>query len=51
MSEREVAEMQRKIDRGIRLAQERLIQRAKHDNETLVVALDGKIVEVPASDL
>lgn len=51
MTDREVAEMQRKIDKGIRLAQERLIQRAKHDNETLVISLDGKVVEVPASEL
>lgn len=51
MSEIEVAEMQRKIDEGILRAQERLIERAKHDNLSLVVARDGEVVEIPAEDL
>lgn len=51
MSEKEFAEMQKKIDQGILLAQERLIQRAQHDNETLVVVRDGQVVEVKPEEL
>lgn len=51
MSEIEVAEMQRKIDEGILRAQERLIERAKHDHLPLVVARDGEVVEIPAEEL
>ncbi len=51
MNELEVAEMQRKIDEGILLAQERLIKRAKHDNLTLVVARNGQVVELSAEEL
>ena len=51
MNELEVAEMQRKIDEGILLAQERLIKRAKHDNLTLVVARNGHVVELSAEEL
>lgn len=51
MSELEVAEMQRKIDEGIILAQERLIKRAKHDNLTLVIVRNGQLVEIPAEEL
>lgn len=51
MNELEVAEMQRKIDEGIFLAQERLIKRAKHDNLTLVIVRNGQLVEIPAEEL
>lgn len=51
MSEDEVYEMQRKIDEGIYLAQKRLIERAKHNHTTLVIAREGEIVEVSAEDL
>lgn len=51
MSEAEVDEMQRKIDEGIYLAQERLIERARHNHTTLVVAQGGRIVEVTAEEL
>lgn len=51
MSEDEVYEMQRKIDEGIYLAQERLIERAKHNHTTLVIAREGQIVEVSADEL
>lgn len=51
MNEVEVAEMQRKIDEGISLAQERLIKRAKHDNLTLVIVRNGQLVEIPAEEL
>lgn len=51
INELEVAEMQRKIDEGIFLAQERLVKRAKHDNLTLVIVRNGQVVEIPAEEL
>ena len=51
MNEAEVDEMQRKIDEGIYLAQERLIERARHNHTTLVVAQGDRIVEVTAEQL
>lgn len=51
MTEAEVAEMQRKIDEGIHLAQERLIKRAKHNNTTLVISRGNQVVEVTADEL
>lgn len=55
MNEKEIKEMQRRIDEGIRIAQERLWQRARRYGQTLVVVRDGKIVEFipdgrPATD-
>lgn len=46
MTEKEVQEMQYRIDEGIRLAQQRLWQRAGHSRQSLVVCKDGKIQEV-----
>lgn len=51
MNERERIEMQRRIDKGILLAQTRLIERAKHDNLSLVVRRSGVVVEIPAAEL
>ena len=51
MSEDEVYEMQRKIDEGIYLAQKRLVERAKHNHTTLVIAREGQVVEVKAEEL
>ncbi len=51
MSESEVREMQCKIDEGIYLAQKRLIERASHNQTTLVIAREGKVVEVNADEL
>ncbi len=51
MSEDEVYEMQRKIDEGIYLAQKRLIERAKHNHTTLVIARGGQVVEVKPEEL
>jgi hypothetical protein len=45
MTDREVAEMQQKIDIGIRLAQERLVERTRLFNTTLIIARGGKVVE------
>ncbi len=51
MSEDEVYEMQRKIDEGIYLAQKRLVERAKHNHTTLIIAREGQVVEVKAEEL
>lgn len=45
MKEKEILEMQRLIDEGVRKAQYRLLQRAKAANQSLVVCRDGKILE------
>lgn len=45
MTEYEVREMQRLIDAGIHLAQRRLLDRARFDQQVLVFAQDGKIIE------
>lgn len=51
MTDREVEEMQRRIDEGIKLAQSRLCERAMHDGLSLVVTRDGKLMELKASEL
>jgi len=50
MTDLEVIEMQERIDEGILLAQTRLVQRAQHNNLSLVVCRNGKVIEVPASE-
>ncbi len=51
MSEKEIMELQRRIDKGILLAQTRLVERAKHEGYSLVIKRNGKVQEVPASEL
>ena len=46
MKEKEILEMQRLIDEGVRRAQVRLLQRAGAARQSLVVCRGGKIVEV-----
>lgn len=46
MTGREMIDMQRRIDEGIKLAQRRLACRAKMDNLALVMYREGKIVEM-----
>ena len=46
MKEKEILEMQRLIDEGVRRAQYRLLQRACAQNQTLVVCRGGKILEM-----
>ena len=46
MNDREIREMQRRIDEGIRIAQERLWERAGREGHSLVVVQDGKIREI-----
>ena len=50
MSEIEIKQMQEKIDAGILLAQKRLIEKTKKEDE-LVVVRDGKVVRIKARDL
>lgn len=51
MSEREILEMQRRIDEGIRLAHKRLWERAGSQGQSLVVSRGGEIIEmVPEGD-
>ena len=51
MSEIEIKQMQEKIDAGILLAQERLIEKTKKEDGELVVVRDGKVVRIKARDL
>ena len=46
MKEKEILEMQRLIDEGVRRAQSRLWQRAGAENQSLVVYRVGKILEM-----
>ena len=46
MSEKEILEMQRRIDEGIRLAQKRLWERARNTQQALVIAKDNEIIEM-----
>lgn len=45
MKEKDILEMQRLIDEGVRRAQFRLLQRACEAHQGLVVYRDGKILE------
>lgn len=51
MNEREIIELQRRIDKGILLAQSRLVERAKHEGYSLVVRRNGQVCEVPAIEI
>lgn len=51
MSEVEIKKMQEKIDAGIILAQQRLIEKAKKEDGELVILRDGRVVRVKAKDL
>ena len=46
MKEKEILEMQRLIDEGVRRAQSRLWQRAGAANQSLIVCRNGKILEL-----
>lgn len=46
MKEKEILEMQRLIDEGVRRAQSRLWQRAGAARQALIICRDGKIVEI-----
>ena len=50
MNDKEITELQRRIDQGILLAQTRLIERYKHNGWSLVVRQDGIVREIPANE-
>lgn len=51
MNDRDIALMQQKIDQGILLAQERLVERSRLFHTTLVVSREGRVVELMPEDL
>ncbi len=51
MSEVEIEQMQEKIDAGILLAQQRLIEKCKKEDGELVVMRDGKVTHVKADEI
>ena len=51
MNDRDIALMQQKIDQGILLAQERLVERSRLFHTTLVVAREGRVVELMPEEL
>ena len=44
-------DLSEKVLTGFRLAHKKLVERAKRDDETLVIVRDGKIVHIKACDL
>ena len=51
MSEIEIQQMQDKIKAGILLARKRLVEKAKKNDDELVIWQDGKVVRIKAKDL
>jgi len=43
--------MQQRIDEGILLAQRRLLDRGLHDHLSFIVCNQGKVCDVPASEI
>ncbi|MCF0188133.1 MAG: hypothetical protein HUK04_01365 [Bacteroidaceae bacterium] len=42
----EIRNVARLIDEGILRAQERLLERSRHDGSSLIFAIDGKVTEI-----
>ncbi len=51
MTDKELLEFSDKILLGVRLAQKRLFEKARINDETLVFSKDGKIVHIKARDI
>jgi hypothetical protein len=51
MSELDIQQLQEKIDSGVRLAQQRLIERTIREHGDLVVEQDGEIMHIKAEEL
>ena len=51
MSEIEIKQMQEKINAGILLARNRMIEKTKKEDGELVIVRDGKVVRIKAKDL
>lgn len=50
-SELDIQQLQEKIDSGVRLAQQRLIERTIRENGDLVVEQNGEILHIKAEEL
>ena len=52
MTEEEILDFQEKIDRGLQLAEERMLQeKALHDECVVVQTMDGTIQRIPAKQV
>lgn len=51
MSDKDIHIMQQRIDQGIVLAQQRLVERSRLFHNTLVVCREGHVVELLADEL
>jgi low affinity Fe/Cu permease len=51
MSESDIKQMQDKIDEAIRKAQEKLVERVRQQNGTLVVTRDGQLMSISAREI
>ncbi|MCR4827830.1 MAG: hypothetical protein K5864_00020 [Bacteroidales bacterium] len=52
MSEKEIQELQDKIDAGLQLAEKRMLEeKALHDENVIVQADDGAIQHIPAKQI
>lgn len=52
MSEKEIFELQDKIDKGLQLAEKRMLQeKALHDECVIVQNADGEIQRIPAKQI
>lgn len=48
MRKEEITDMARLIDEGILRAQERLLERSRHDGSSLIFGKNGEVIEVSA---
>lgn len=51
MSELDIQQLQEKIDSGVRLAKQRLIERTIKENGDLVVEQNGEVMHIKAEEL
>lgn len=51
MSENDIRLMQEKIDEGIRVAQEKLVEKVKKEDGQLIVTRDGQIMAITANEV
>jgi hypothetical protein len=51
MSESDIKQMQDKIDEAIRKAQEKLVERVRQQDGTLIVTRDGKLQAISAREV
>lgn len=51
MTRNEVLDTARLIDEGILRAQQRLLERARHDGSSLIFSREGKVIEILADNV